>query len=74
MAAKSATELREAAKKLQEQAKRLMEQAALEDQKRALRIGNEVLKHEANGWKGFTMETLKALVKGDEKPGEGKEV
>lgn len=67
--AKSAKELREQAKKFQEQAKKLLEAAELAEQKRALKIGSEVLKAAEADWKNFSLDTLKALVrKGDIEP------
>ncbi len=62
---KTPVELREQARKLQEQAKRLNDQATLLEQRRALRIGTEVLKSADTDFKGFTIETLKELVKGE---------
>lgn len=60
---KTPVELRAQAKKLQDQAKGLNEQATLLEQKRAFRIGQEVIKAAENDFKGFTIENLKELVK-----------
>ena len=64
--AKTAAGLREQAKKFNEQAKRLNDQASLIEQKRALRIGKEVLKHAETDFKDFNITTLKEFVKSEE--------
>lgn len=63
--AKTAAELREQAKKFNEQAKRLIDQANIIEQKRALRIGREVLKHAEADFKDLNITTLKELVKSE---------
>jgi len=62
---KTAAELRADAKKLTDQAKNLVDQATAIEQKKALRIGNEILKLAETDFKGFTVEILKELVKGE---------
>lgn len=44
---------------LREQAKRLLEQAEKIENERATKIGNLVIKYEANGFEGFDPETFK---------------
>lgn len=44
---------------LREQAKKLLEQAEEIENERAIRIGNLVIKYEANGFEGFTLETFR---------------
>jgi hypothetical protein len=47
---------------LREQAKRLLAEAERMENKRAIRIGNFVLKHAENGFEGFTLEALKSEI------------
>lgn len=65
MKKKTAKELREEAKRLNDQAKRLVDQAVAIEQKKALRIGNEVLKLAEDDFRDFSITDLKELVKAE---------
>jgi hypothetical protein len=51
--------LKKTPEQLREQARLLLERAKKLENERAVKIGNLIIKHEASGFEGFTLESLK---------------